>query len=159
MKTQTIDGSRLRRIREEKGLTQNELARLCGITHSNVSRMESGHRQPSGKTFNLFCEHLGVSRESLLAYEDEALASDDLAPEGWEALDPETQRIFTVTMAEGPGVSLHEKVDVWATWAKGRGISITVDMPTSAPQFTFQEIKRMHADMGAFIQQIEGALR
>lgn len=35
------------RIRTEKGITQKELALLCGIQQSNISRLENGTYNPS----------------------------------------------------------------------------------------------------------------
>ena len=35
------------RIRSEKGITQKELALLCGIQQSNISRLENGTYNPS----------------------------------------------------------------------------------------------------------------
>jgi transcriptional regulator with XRE-family HTH domain len=40
-------GSRLRRLRKERGLTQSELARQIGIQQSDLSRMEKGEYRVS----------------------------------------------------------------------------------------------------------------
>ena len=40
-------GSRLRRLRKERGLTQAELARQIGIQQSDLSRMEKGEYRVS----------------------------------------------------------------------------------------------------------------
>jgi transcriptional regulator with XRE-family HTH domain len=40
-------GPRLRRVRDERGLTLTEAARLTGISKSTLSRLETGQRRPS----------------------------------------------------------------------------------------------------------------
>lgn len=40
-------GKRLKLIREEKGYTQEELARILGITRSRLSMYEQGKREPT----------------------------------------------------------------------------------------------------------------
>ena len=45
----TLDGmgARLRRVREQRGLTLTEAATLAGISKSTLSRLETGQRRPS----------------------------------------------------------------------------------------------------------------
>lgn len=45
----TLDlvGPRLRRVREQRGVTLTEVARLTGISKSTLSRLENGQRRPS----------------------------------------------------------------------------------------------------------------
>lgn len=59
-------GQRLRRIREEKGLSQSELARQCGLTPAAVSQLEAEDRQPSFGTLRRIAEGLGVTAAHLL---------------------------------------------------------------------------------------------
>jgi len=40
-------GPRLRRVREQRGVTLTEVARLTGISKSTLSRLENGQRRPS----------------------------------------------------------------------------------------------------------------
>jgi transcriptional regulator with XRE-family HTH domain len=40
-------GSRLRRVREQRGITLTEVAQLTGISKSTLSRLENGQRRPS----------------------------------------------------------------------------------------------------------------
>jgi DNA-binding transcriptional regulator YiaG len=41
-----VDGGELRRVRERAGLTQGEIAEVCGVTISCVSRWEQGEIAP-----------------------------------------------------------------------------------------------------------------
>lgn len=45
--TQTTKLSRLKKVREKKGLSQSALWRKSGITQSTISVMEAGHTSPS----------------------------------------------------------------------------------------------------------------
>lgn len=55
-------GSFLRRILEEKGLTQKELSRLSGLSESQISRLASGERgkSPSIDVFKKLAKGLGM---------------------------------------------------------------------------------------------------
>ena len=57
-------GERLRRLRVERGLSQRELA-LAGVSHSYLSRLETGQRAPSVKALRLLATPLGVTAEYL----------------------------------------------------------------------------------------------
>jgi transcriptional regulator with XRE-family HTH domain len=45
-------GSLVRRAREERGLTQAELAEIAGLEQPNISAIESGRRVPSAATLH-----------------------------------------------------------------------------------------------------------
>lgn len=46
-------------LRMEKGITQKQLADLCGIQQSNISRLEKGIYNPSVQLLNKIAESLG----------------------------------------------------------------------------------------------------
>ena len=50
----------IRRAREERGLTQEALAELAGISHSHLSKVESGSRTIGMKTYIKILEALEV---------------------------------------------------------------------------------------------------
>lgn len=50
MEHSTYTGDRIRQIRKEKGLTQNELGELCGINAANIRKYESGRQNPKLET-------------------------------------------------------------------------------------------------------------
>lgn len=72
MKSLTVDGQALARVREVAGLTQGELAKKVGIDQSLISYWESGRRQPSATRFKKLCTALRVDADDLLASETEA---------------------------------------------------------------------------------------
>ena len=51
----------IRRAREERGLTQEALAELAGISHSHLSKVESGSRTIGMKTYIKILEALEVA--------------------------------------------------------------------------------------------------
>ncbi len=56
----------LRRLRTAKGLTQENLAVLLGVTHKAVSRWETGAAYPDIELLPTLAEHFGVCIEELL---------------------------------------------------------------------------------------------
>lgn len=59
-------GENIKRIREAKGMTQEDLAQMLGVTSSNVSQIESGERGLSIEKGVLIADALGVSLMELL---------------------------------------------------------------------------------------------
>ena len=79
----------LRRLREVRGLTQEELARLAGLTVHGVSALERGvRRRPHPHTVRSLAEALGASAEERAALLSAALdrSSDSAGPAGGSAL-------------------------------------------------------------------------
>ena len=63
----------IKRLRNEKGLSQIQLADQMFVTHSTVSRWESGSRLPDAVMISRLAKCLGISTETLfsLISEDE----------------------------------------------------------------------------------------
>ena len=82
-------GKRIRDLREERGLTQREVARRAGLTPSGVGFIEHGQtRNPSAETVVAIARALGVPVEELLEVEETAPLAN--APQGtgrdeWDA--------------------------------------------------------------------------
>jgi len=62
-------GERLRRIREEKRLSQSELAEKSGFQPSAISHFESGRRAPSFDNLKKLADALAVTIDFLLGRE------------------------------------------------------------------------------------------
>lgn len=61
MKKHLKFGPVLRRLRQEKGLSQEELAERVGMaSHAHISRLESGHKQPTVETLFRLADALDV---------------------------------------------------------------------------------------------------
>jgi len=68
MSDETLDdfGKLLREIREQEGMTQEELANAAGLTAMHISHFECGRRLPSLRNFAALMRVLGDYSESLL---------------------------------------------------------------------------------------------
>ena len=58
---------RLREIREQKGLTQSQLASAAGLTQAFVCELESGRKSPSLKTLRTIARILDTPIDKLIA--------------------------------------------------------------------------------------------
>ena len=63
-------GKRLTKLREEKGMTKQELAGLCGVAPSTVANYEAGLRIPQADTAVMIAQVFSVSVEELLGAND-----------------------------------------------------------------------------------------
>jgi len=91
---------RLRTLREQRGWSQRELARLCKIGESLIRKYESGLSEPSTTSLKLIAEALDVSADYLIGLvdeprghlgdgqinADEKIVIDMLRQEGWVGL-------------------------------------------------------------------------
>ena len=62
-------GSRLRKLREKKNLTQSEVAKMNGISLRSYSKYECGHAMMYVKTLFKLARFYGVTVSSLFAEE------------------------------------------------------------------------------------------
>ena len=54
----------IKKFRLEKGLTQEQLSEVCGISSDYLSEIERGKKVPSLKRFILIAHGLGISPEN-----------------------------------------------------------------------------------------------
>ncbi|MEA4927544.1 MAG: S24 family peptidase [Candidatus Limiplasma sp.] len=59
-------GSKIRKLREAKNLSQKEFARLIGVSNSRVSNWEMGINRPDVDILSTICDVLEVSADALL---------------------------------------------------------------------------------------------
>jgi transcriptional regulator with XRE-family HTH domain len=62
---------RLREARMEKGLSQRDLSRLCGLGDNQLYRYETEKTNPSAEHITLIAEKLGISIDYLLGLSNE----------------------------------------------------------------------------------------
>ena len=62
-------GNRLKKLRKEKGLTQQNMADMMGITMRNYQRYEYGYINVPATTLNFFADYFGVTADYLLGRE------------------------------------------------------------------------------------------
>src|ERR687894_2042486 len=61
-----VDVAKLKRLREDRVLSQRDLARMAGLTHVTVWRLENGFTQAHAQTIRKIAEVLGVEPRELV---------------------------------------------------------------------------------------------
>mgnify|MGYP005805748533 CR=1 FL=1 len=64
---ENVLGTRIRKLREMRKLTQEEMSERCGVSASCVSRWETGSIYPSRKNQKKIAEVLGITTDELFA--------------------------------------------------------------------------------------------
>ncbi|PCK71246.1 helix-turn-helix domain-containing protein [Paenibacillus larvae] len=62
-------GLRIKKLREEKGLTQDELAEMLGMKRTNIANYEAGRVIPPGNVLRDLADIFAVSTDYLLGRE------------------------------------------------------------------------------------------
>ncbi len=65
-----VDPMKLKRLRKDRVFSQRELARLAGLTHATVWKLENGPAEAHPRTIRKLAEALGVEPEELLRKEE-----------------------------------------------------------------------------------------
>lgn len=60
----------LKDLREEKGITQKELANSCNLSAQCICALEQGSRNPTGSTIKTLAQYFGVTTDYLLGLEN-----------------------------------------------------------------------------------------
>ncbi len=63
-------GSRLRQLREDKGLTQGELGEIVNLTKGNISKYENDTVEANNETLKKLADYFDVSTDYLLGKSD-----------------------------------------------------------------------------------------
>ena len=66
MDMRALVGRNVRRIRQEKGLTQEQFSDISGFTQQYISGLERGQRNPTIVTLYELAQALGVSHTELV---------------------------------------------------------------------------------------------
>jgi transcriptional regulator with XRE-family HTH domain len=64
-----VDGRKLRRLRRERALSQQDLLRITGVAQATLSELERGKRQARASTLRKLAEALGVEPKELMKEE------------------------------------------------------------------------------------------
>ena len=71
-------GTTIKKIRQQKGVRQNSLAELSGITPTYLSQIESNQKEPNLSTLRAISEQLGMPLPILFFL---SLDAEDVIPE------------------------------------------------------------------------------
>lgn len=66
-------GQRMQRLREEDGMTQEELGEKLGVSQGTVSQWESGKRAPGGEAVKAMAELFDTTADFILGIVDEEI--------------------------------------------------------------------------------------
>ena len=91
-------GDRLRAIRKERGMSQDEFAKLLGTSKQVLSRYEIGQRIPKITQVQEYAKKLNVSADYLMGDSTEEAAFNSLCPKG----HPPFYKIFMDVMNQFP---------------------------------------------------------
>ena len=69
-------GDMIAKIREEKGMTKTELARLTNINIGHITHIEKGERNPSHKTLKSICAALDIPYQQLMCTYDKTVKEE-----------------------------------------------------------------------------------
>ena len=83
----------LKKARKNKGLTQEQLARLISVERSSVGKYESANVIPSPEVLKRIAEYLGVSEAWLMGY--------DVPMDPESKADPLTEQALQVALFGG----------------------------------------------------------
>ncbi len=64
-----VDGARLRRLRRERALSQQDVERITGVAQATLSELEGGKRGARASTLRKLAEVLGVEPRELMKEE------------------------------------------------------------------------------------------
>lgn len=64
-------GDRIRDLRKAKGLTQQELSRILGVSRATLASWETGRRTPDAHTIRSLARTFNTTTDYLLGYSDE----------------------------------------------------------------------------------------
>lgn len=62
-------GLNIKKIREEKGLMQKEIAAIAGMHPANYNKVEKGEREPSIEALDKIAKSFGLTVDQLIHYE------------------------------------------------------------------------------------------
>ena len=96
---------RLMDVREAKGLTREELARLSGITHSSIYSYEKGKRIPSSVAVFALSKALNISADYLLG-----LSNSESVPGIYSAVETRGTVKVLGKVSAGQGLEIQEDV-------------------------------------------------
>jgi transcriptional regulator with XRE-family HTH domain len=98
--TISLRTDRLKALRKQRGWSQRELARFCGLGETIVNKYERAVVDPSASTLKIMAEKLDVSADYLLGLTDDPQGCSDIG----ELTDDERIMVHAFRRDSWPGV-------------------------------------------------------
>lgn len=105
----------LKYLREEKDITQKELAKACNLSPQCICNLEQGTRNPTGSTVATLATFFGVSADYLLGLEDD-FGAPTTAPMG-ESMTADERELLRLYRSISPYLQ-SMALDAVRSWAK-----------------------------------------
>lgn len=98
-----VIGNRLKEARKAKGMTQEELGNIVGVTPEAIGNYENEKREPKGVIFTKLLDALGVSADFILGRTDSATY-----------IEPQQTRTRNLSYlnAPDPGTALNRALEI-----------------------------------------------
>lgn len=139
-------GDKIFELRREKGLTQDALAELLGVTAQAVSKWERGESLPETAMLPKIAEIFDVSIDSLFDNEKKPLA--EYVPEKERNFDKMVLRVL-VDSSDGD----HVKVNLPMTLVK-----VAIEVGASSNMIEFGGADLSKVDFGAIVKMVESGM-
>ena len=81
-------GIAIKHIRSQRGLTQDELAKMCGLSRTSISQIETGTKYPQKRNLNRICKVLKVPESTIYLYGLEIIDVPDSKKELFKDFHP-----------------------------------------------------------------------
>ena len=103
-----IISKRLKKLREDAGLSQSKIGQLVGVPQSSIYRYEQGLSTPSPKTFRWYADYFDVSLDYLFGRTDDPHGVHYEYKPKYETLNPEMEKF--VEMCFDPNSRMNERL-------------------------------------------------
>lgn len=109
-------GKRIKLLRQDMKIQQNELAEIIGMTQSHLSQIERGVKRPTAPSLAKIAKALGTTVDYLLMLEDDEQREPEPDPIGYSEQAEEAARLIDGMQAEYTRQSALNSVQAWAQY-------------------------------------------
>ncbi len=100
---------RLRALRNERGITQEELGRVVGVGKTTISQYENGVRTPDAEMLGKLASYFGVSIDYLLERTDKPRMGTDIWDRDTPPTDMELEELLRASNPNFFGAPLNDE--------------------------------------------------
>jgi transcriptional regulator with XRE-family HTH domain len=116
-------GAAVRRLREQRSMTQGDLAERVGLGRTSMTNLEGGRQNPPLSILPDLANALGVTPSELLAEVSVESANDDQGPLASHVRDDDLRRWASQVIADQPAASTISSGRQRRPQPRGRGKS------------------------------------